>query len=210
VPDAIDLFVSGLEATRLETEGPKLVLPSFTLDITALSQTSLAHVHEIFSHCILEKLVVKCHPIDLNMSERVAKVIDSVHWSLLEHLWLSGDNINQWIQLLAKFNMPRLKTLQIRGTKLVWQELSHASVLSVERLIVTNSLTELYFNDVLLRDQRDWLHLVETMDPSMLGGFGLGDGSYEQFMSTSNAMDLICSKLPQLEEHSAVDDSEDE
>jgi hypothetical protein len=109
---------------------------------------------------------------------------------LLEHLWLSGDNINHWIQLLAEVNMPRLKALQIRGTKLVRQELSHASVLSVERLIVTNSLTELYFNDVLLRDQRDWLHLVETMDPSMLDGFGLGDGSYEQFMSDPDAVDL--------------------
>ncbi|KAF9324353.1 hypothetical protein BG006_000640, partial [Podila minutissima] len=122
----------------------------------------------IFSHCILEKLVVKCDRIDLNMSKLVVRVLDSVHWCLLKNLWLSGDNINQRIQLLANIDTPHLNTLQIRGTRSVQQELSH--------------------------DQRDWVRLVDKIDPSMLENFGLGEGSFQQFMATPDAKNLEHSK----------------
>ncbi|KAG0340651.1 hypothetical protein BG000_011429 [Podila horticola] len=194
VPHAIDLLVSGLEATNLGSQSPKLILPSFMLDIVTLSQPSLMHVQRIFSHYRLVELVVQCDSIDLSVSGPVTKVVSSVHWPLLERLILSGNNINQWIQLLAKINAPRLKTLQIFGRKSVPQELSHASVLFVERLISTSSLMELYFKDVLLHDQGDWERLVEKMDPSTLDDFGLGDGSFEQFMATPDAVDLEHSK----------------
>ncbi|KAF9288343.1 hypothetical protein BGZ74_000940 [Mortierella antarctica] len=193
VPEAIDLFASRLGASHSEAEGPRLALPLFTLDTTTLSQPNLACVQKIFSRCILEKLVIKCDRIDLNMSKLVARALDSVHWSLLENLWLSGDDINQWLQLLANIDTPRLTTLQIRGTR-SQQELSHASVLSIERLIGSSSLAELYFNCVLLQDQRDWVRLVDKMDPSMLENFGLGEGSFQQFMATPDAKGLEHSK----------------
>ncbi|KAG0346278.1 hypothetical protein BG005_000853 [Podila minutissima] len=190
VPDAVDLFISGLEATHSEAEDQKLVLPSFTLDTTTLSQPDLARVQRIVSHCILERLVVKCDLIDLSMSDPVAKVLESVQWPVLESLRLSGDNINHWIQLLSKINTPRLKTLQICGTKLVQQELSHASILSVERLIGTSSLMQLHFRYIRLQDQHDWVRLLDKMDPSMLDGFGLGEGSHQQFKATRFAANL--------------------
>jgi hypothetical protein len=207
---AIDLFIAGLEAAHSGAEGPKLVLPSFTLDTTTLPQTGLAHLQGIFSHCILEKLVIKCDSIDINLSDPVAKVLESVQRTMLASLTLSGDNINQWFQLLAKVDEPRLKTLHIRGTKSVHQELSHVSVLFVERLIGTSSLMKLHIENVILQDKRDWVLLVERMDPSMLDGFDLGYGSHEQFMSTLDAVGLIRSKRPQLKEDSKGDDSEDE
>ncbi|KAG0347203.1 hypothetical protein BG005_000339 [Podila minutissima] len=210
VPDAVELFVSGLDATHLDAECPKLVQPSFTLDTAALSQPDLAHVRVIFRHCIIEELVVKGDPIDLSMSNLVAKVLESVQWPLLELLRLSADNINQWIRLLAKIDTPQLKTLQIWGTKSVQREFSHESVLFVERLISTSSLSELYFDDVLLPDQRDWMRLVEKMDLAMLKNTYLD----VQFMTTPDALDLMRSKWRQLAEDSEAqseeDDSEDE
>ncbi|KAF9314029.1 hypothetical protein BG006_004033, partial [Podila minutissima] len=194
VPDAPELLGSVLEATHSEVEGQKLILPLFMLDIATLLQSGLVHVQNIFSHCILEELFVNSHLIDLNMSDPVAKVLDSVHWSSFELLTLSGDNINQWILLLAKINMPRLKTLQIWGRESVQQELSHSSVLTIERLISTSSLTELYFNDVLIQDQHDWVFFVKKLDPSMLDDFDLGGGSFQQFISTLDAIDLEHSK----------------
>ncbi|KAF9292835.1 hypothetical protein BGZ74_000155 [Mortierella antarctica] len=208
VPDALYLFVSQLEATHLEAECQKLVLPSFMLDTTTLLQTDLARVQKILSQCCLKKLVVKCDLIKLNVSDPVVQVLDSMQWSLLEHLILSGDNINQWIQLLAKIDMPQLKTLQIWGTKSMQQELSHESVLFIERLIGTSSLSELYFDDVLLQDQRDWARLVEKMDPAILENIYLGDSSHEQFMVATDVGDLISSKRPQLAEDLEEDDSE--
>ncbi|KAG0339225.1 hypothetical protein BG000_002594 [Podila horticola] len=200
VPDAVDLFVSELEATHLETNSPKLILPSFILDTSTLPQSSLAHVRTILSRCILEKLVVQCDTIGLNVSDPIAKVLESVQWTMLVSLTLSGDNINQWVQLLAKFDEPRLKSLQIRGKKSVQQELSHESVLFFERLIGTSSRMKLHFKHVLLHDQCDWVILVDKMDPSALDDFDLGDGTYKQFMSTTDAVDIMRSKRSQLED----------
>ncbi|KAG0331875.1 hypothetical protein BG000_010522 [Podila horticola] len=209
VPSAIDLFISGLEDAHLEAEGPRLVLPSFMLDTATLTQTRPEQIRTILSHCILEKLVVKCALTGLNVPDLVAKALNSVHWSLLGHLMLSGDNVDQWIQFLARIDAPRLNTLQIQGTKLVHQELSHASVLFVERLIGTTSLMKLHFKDVVLQDKRDWVLLVEKMDPSMLNDFDLGDGCHEQFISTPDAVKLMCLKRPHMKEDSEEDSEED-
>ncbi|KAF9302203.1 hypothetical protein BGZ74_005681 [Mortierella antarctica] len=165
------------------------------MDITTLLQTGLVNIQKFICYCIFEELVVQCHPIDLNISVPVAKVLESVQWPLLEVLRLSGDNINQWIQLLIKVDAPRLKTLQICGTKSVQQGLSHKSILFIARLIGTSSLSELYFQDILLQDRRDWVLLVRKMDASMLDDFNLGEGSYQQFMATPDAVTLKNSKM---------------
>ncbi|KAF9330903.1 hypothetical protein BG006_006197, partial [Podila minutissima] len=122
-PDAVDIFISGLEATHLEAEGPKLVLPSLTLDSRTMSQSDLARIRMILRHCILEKLIVKSDPVDHKVPDPVAKVLDSVHLSLLESQ-ISGDDIKHWMQRLIRVDAPRLKTFQILGTKSVQQELS--------------------------------------------------------------------------------------
>ncbi|KAF9302438.1 hypothetical protein BGZ74_005359 [Mortierella antarctica] len=174
------------------------------LDITILGQTGIMHVQKIFSHCCLEKLAIKCDPIDINMLHIIAKLIKFVQWPLLGLLRLSGNNINQWIQLLAKIDTPRLKAIKISGTKSVQQELSHENTLFIVRLIGTSTLRELFFEDVLLQDQRDWALLVEKMDPAMLENFYLGKGSYEQFLASRDAPDLDNSKWTQWDEEQRV------
>ncbi|KAG0081295.1 hypothetical protein BGZ93_002730, partial [Podila epicladia] len=122
-PNAVDLFISGLEATHSETEGAKLILPSLTLDSRTMSQADLARVRVILRHCILERLIVKSDPADHKVPDPVVKVLDSVQLSLLERL-ISGDDIKHWMQRLIRVDAPRLKTLQMLGTKSVQQELS--------------------------------------------------------------------------------------
>ncbi|KAF9383153.1 hypothetical protein CPB97_006724 [Podila verticillata] len=134
-------------------------------------------------------------------------------WSTLKHLCLTGDNINQWIQLLTKVDVPRLKSLHLCGAQTVHQKLTHSSVLVVERLMGMSMFTELHFQDVQLQDPHDWVLLVEKMHPSMLRNFRLGRSSHEQFMSTQDAVDIEFSKRKQWwrkewEDDSWEDDSE--
>ncbi|KFH63801.1 hypothetical protein MVEG_10494 [Podila verticillata NRRL 6337] len=209
VSDAITRFGSRLEAAALDTDRPKMSLSSFILDFATLSQSSLESVKKIFSYCCLEKLIVKCDdPTDHSISDPVARVLDFVPWSTLKYLCLTGDSINQWIQLLTKVDAPRLKSLDLCGAQPVHQKLTHSSVLVVERLISTSVLTELHFQDVQLQDPHDWVLLVEKMHPSMLGNFRLGRSSHEQFTSIQDAVDIEFSKRKQWWIKQREDDSE--
>lgn len=123
----------------------------------------------------------------------LSQTLDSLSWFTIEILNLSGDNINQWIQLLTEIDTPRLKFLDICGADLEQQELSHLSVLFVQRLI-SGSMFERLFIAARLQDERDWVLIVESMDPVPLKNMVLGSNSHEQFMSTKDAVDLFASK----------------
>ncbi|KAF9295439.1 hypothetical protein BGZ74_010821 [Mortierella antarctica] len=81
------------------------------------------------------------------------------------------------------------------GDKSVQQELSRESILFIERLVGKSSLTKLYFKDVLLQDQRDWIILIESMSPYLLENFHMADISFEQFMSIPKAEETRISKM---------------
>ncbi|KFH63795.1 hypothetical protein MVEG_10488 [Podila verticillata NRRL 6337] len=196
VPDAIALLGSRSEAAALDTDGPKIFLAPFTLDFATLSRSSLESLKRIFSYCCLEKLIVKCDdPIDLSVFDPIASVLDSVPWLTLKHLYLSEDSVSYWIRLLINVNALRLKSLNLRGAHLVRQELTHSSMLFVERLMDTNPLV-VHLEDIQLQDPHDWVLLVEKMHSSM-ENLQLGGSSLEQLMSTPEAANLKHLKLAQ-------------
>ncbi|KAG0355228.1 hypothetical protein BG005_005864 [Podila minutissima] len=136
--------------------------------ITAQSQPDFARAQKFFSHCILEELVVKCHLIDPDMSDPVAK-----------------------IQLLAYVSN---EDPPDPGDKSVQQEVSHESILFIERLVGKSSLMKLYFKDVLLQDQRDWITLIESMS-HLLENFHMADISFEHVMSIPKTEETRISKM---------------
>lgn len=142
-------------------------------------------------------------PFDPRLSNLVAKVLDSVNWSTLERLCLTGDNIDEWIQFLTKVDVPRLKPLNICEVDQVQLGLIHSSVLFVERLIDMNLLLDLYLLDIHLQDQHNWVILVEKIHPSMLGKVCFGGSSYDQLMSTQDEVDLLFLKEEAMEERTA-------
>ncbi|KAF9382812.1 hypothetical protein CPC16_009195 [Podila verticillata] len=117
MPNAADIFISSVEHAREDTELAKLVLRALTLDISVLSQPDLAAVQGILSVCRLEELRVECPPFDPRLSASFAQVLASVRWTSLEHLDLTGDNINEWIQLLPNIETPQLQSLSIQGIR---------------------------------------------------------------------------------------------
>ncbi|KAF8933126.1 hypothetical protein BGZ52_008542, partial [Haplosporangium bisporale] len=194
-PEAANLFISRMDQVRAEAEGTKLVLKLFSLTSTASSQLDLDLIQRILSLCKIEKLHIDCAAFDPRLSSSIAQVLSSVHWTSLECLILTGDNIKAWIQLLPKIETPRLKSLSIQGSERVEHTLAHSSVLFAEQLIRASPLEELSFYYVRLQDSHDWVRLVESMDPSLLEDLHLGFGSYDQFASTTEAVETYNSKL---------------
>ncbi|KAI9234266.1 MAG: hypothetical protein BYD32DRAFT_439385 [Podila humilis] len=189
--DAADIFILSVEHTREDTELAKLVLTALTLDISVLSQPDLAAVQGILSMCRLEELRVKCLPFNPRLSASFAQVLASVHWTSLEHLDLTGDNINEWIQLLPNIKTPRLQSLIIQGSERVEQTLAHSSVLFLEQCVRASPLVGLSFDHVQLQDKLDWVRLVDIMDLLLVEkGISVRGRSLEQFMATPEALQL--------------------
>lgn len=74
------------------------------------------------------------------------------------------------------------------------QEVSHESILFIERLVGKSSLMKLYFKDVLLQDQRDWITLIESMS-HLLENFHMADISFEHVMSIPKTEETRISKM---------------
>lgn len=142
-----------------------LVLAFFTLDITSLSAIGFASVDNFLSQSSLEHLRILCSPFDLVLSDHITKVLQNIPWSTLKTLDLTGDNIDQWVQLWPPTDVPRLLSLTIQGTSSEPQELSHPSALFIHRLIYVSPLVELIFKNVQMQDKNDWQLISETFGP---------------------------------------------
>lgn len=92
---AANLFISRMEQALMEAEGAKLLLKVLTLNIAALSQPELALVQKIFSVCRLQKFHIECSPFDPRLSDFIAQMLASVHWTSLGCLNFTGDNIDE-------------------------------------------------------------------------------------------------------------------
>ncbi|KAF8929430.1 hypothetical protein BGZ52_002242, partial [Haplosporangium bisporale] len=180
---AMDLFVSKIEAVHKEKATAKLVLPTFTLDITILSKHSLVGVQKILSLCSVVDLYTMCPPFDPRLSDLIAQLLGSVQWSTLSSLGLFGENLDQWIHLFPPLTAPRLRSLIICGKVPVYQELSHSSVLFVQQLIRTGTLEELIIVNVQLQDKRDWTLIFESIPLALKPEFD--DSAYGQDISTT-------------------------
>lgn len=175
----------------LATQRHPSALTSFTLDVSALSEYGFTFVQRTLSRSNLEHLKILCSPFDSNLSDSIARVLDSVQWSMLKSLVLSGEIIDQWVRLLSVSCAPCLQLLSICGTGSDPQKVSHQSALNIHRLLYSNSLIELHFENALLIDNNDWLLIVENMDLSLVGTIGLCKSSANQLMSIKDAVDPV-------------------
>ncbi|KAG0359645.1 hypothetical protein BG005_000438, partial [Podila minutissima] len=178
----------------------RFVKTSFILDIHSL-ELDIVQLHNTIQQPSLRYLRVICAQFDPTFSKFLQRVLKSVHWSTIESLTLHGDHIDGWIEFLVSMDAPRLTYLDIHGTRFSQQQLSHSSVLFVQRLLETSPLEELHLKNIELQDKRDWIRIVQSMDMSMLDIFELTKSSRSQFMATE-AVDLYNSKVKSIEAES--------
>lgn len=176
------------------------ILTFLKLDISQLSLHGLACIQRVLWQSRLEFLNVVCTTFDLRLSSSLAQILLSVNWSTLKSLVLSGDHIEEWIQLWVTYDQlsgcatqvaPQLLSFTIQGSGSALQLLSHSSVLFIHQLIHSSPLVELYFKNVLLQDKRDWRLIVECIDSLLLETFGLCQGSTAQLVDAREAWELF-------------------
>ncbi|KAF9390109.1 hypothetical protein CPB97_009911 [Podila verticillata] len=167
------------------------VLTSFTLDVSSRSVKCMASIQNIVSQSSLEHLVVMCSSFDNTLSESIVKILQSIPWHTLKSLVLMGDGIDEWIQIWPRPIASSLLCLQIRGTGSMPQDISHSSVLFVLQLVSSCPLSELQFENIQLKEKNDWVLIVDSLDPSLLGCFCLCEPSSSQLLATVEAVDLF-------------------
>ncbi|KAI9242952.1 MAG: hypothetical protein BYD32DRAFT_482973 [Podila humilis] len=159
-----DFFASVLAMATLQHPS---VLTMFTLRASSLSLSGLESVHEVLNQSSLESLNVVCTPFHPDLSDFITQVLDSIQWSTLKLLVLSGPKIDQWIQLWHPTIDSRLLCLHIQGTGTEIQELSHSSALFVHQLAYSSPLLELHFENIQLEGTHDWGLITDGLDPSV-------------------------------------------
>ncbi|KAI9231675.1 MAG: hypothetical protein BYD32DRAFT_430245 [Podila humilis] len=195
--DYLDFHFSDLYASFLNsaTEHHPQVLTSLTLNIFALSESGLVCIQRVLAQSDLEHLCIVCVPLLDILRQSIADVLLSVRTNTLKHLVLSGENIDGWLKIWSLDDMPRLLRLDIYGSGLNTQEISHAGVMTLFRLIHSSALVELNLKNIRLQEQRDWELIVDGTDQWMLETFGLCSTTSNQFMSTPDAVDSLFSTL---------------
>ncbi|KAG0340987.1 hypothetical protein BG000_010537 [Podila horticola] len=178
--------------TDMATQQHPSVLTSLALDITSLSHAGLVSVKNILHRSSLDHFCIMCSHIHPSLYESITEVLGSVPWLTLKSLVLSGDSINEWLQLWPLSAAPQLLSSQIRGTGDL-QELSHSSILFVHHLVSESPLMELHVENVQLQDKQDWMLIVDGLDPVSLTMFRLCNSSHSQFVACGDAVDLFIS-----------------
>lgn len=182
------IFKSEIEGGQYE--GMCATLDISTLDGVPLSQLSLDDLFSTLSRNGLKSLYVVCSPLDPSFSGSLTKVLGFTNWRVLQTLALSGENIDEWLQLWPSAISTQLRNLTLHGKEPALQELSHPSVLFIQQLISMSQMQELRFRNVQLQDKRDWILIVESLDLSTLKTLGLCERSAKQFNSSGDAVDL--------------------
>lgn len=195
--DQVSAKLSGHSATLLDmaTEQHSAALKLFTLDTSQLDKGGLASIQNILRRSRPEHLNVVCNSVDPILKQSISDMLDAVQWDTIKSLVLAGDNPNEWMDLCPVPKAPKLLSLQIRGTRLVPQELTHSSILFVHQLANESSLETLDFKGVRLQDLRDWTVIVDAVDPAYLKKLGLCDSCMDQFLANSDAVDLFDDKF---------------
>lgn len=144
------------------------VLTMLTLDASQLSPFGLKSVQNILSRSNLEHLEIVCTVFHADISDAIVSVLGSIQWPTLKSLVLSGDNIDQWIQLWPSAIEPWLLSFSIHGIGSVRQSLSHSSFLFVHRIVQASSLVALCLGNIQMQDKHDWALFVDGVDPSIV------------------------------------------
>ncbi|KAI9238417.1 MAG: hypothetical protein BYD32DRAFT_413877 [Podila humilis] len=138
------------------------IVTSFVLDISNLSHRGLTHVQNILQRSMLNCLHICCTPFDPSLTDCVRQVLLSVQWSMLQSFILSGEAVNEWIQLLVTttgISLPDLQfqSFRIQGSGRQFVCLTHSSALFVHQLKYWNPSMEVIPENVRLQDDRDWI-----------------------------------------------------
>ncbi|KAG0037039.1 hypothetical protein BGZ82_003251 [Podila clonocystis] len=143
------------------------VLTSVSLDISHVSLEGLPHLQSILQRSVLKCLHIVCTKFDPSLSDFVRHVLLSVQWPSVQSLILSGEAVNEWIQILAptfsdgnstSSTSPldlQLQCLWIQGSGNRPLCLSHSSVLFIHQIVYPNSPMELVLENVCMQGGRD-------------------------------------------------------
>lgn len=160
-----DLLISKFEVVNQEAGNAKVVVPSLTLDTTPRAQQKLGRIQRFFSECCLEQLIILCTTFDPTQTNLIVQVLESVPWSTLKSLELSGDDIAGWLRILPSVPAPHLKCLDIRGSGLAPLRLSHEDIRCIQQLTDSWPLEELRFDNVVSVTgdplSKAWIHRTE-------------------------------------------------
>ncbi|KAG0094136.1 hypothetical protein BGZ93_007517 [Podila epicladia] len=195
--DQVSAQVFGRTATLLDmaTQQHSSALKLFTLDVSQLEVDGLMSVQNVLERSRLEHLNVVCNPIDPNLSQALSQVLSAVKWETIKSLVLSGNNVNEWLDLCPSPEAPQLLSLQICGTGLAPQKLTHSSVLFIHQLAHESTLEKLDFKGVQMREASDWTVIMDAVDPAYLKSLGLCESSMTQLQSNTDATDLFDAKF---------------
>ncbi|KAF9377679.1 hypothetical protein CPC16_011729, partial [Podila verticillata] len=104
----------------------------------------------------------------------IRKVLVSVQSSPLKSVELSGDSVDNWLELWNTNKLSQtgnnppfgicLQRLEITGTGAAPHQLSHASVLLLHQVISSSPKVELHVENVDLQESRDWVLLIDAID----------------------------------------------
>ncbi|KAG0072821.1 hypothetical protein BGZ92_003994 [Podila epicladia] len=144
-------------------------LKSFTLDVTCLSQPGVASIQNTLRCSKLEHLRVVCSSFAPDIADSIPHLLNSVNWSTLKSLELSGDDIDTWIQLWMtpnnRISAPDvgsvLQSLTIHGRSM--HVLAHATVLFIHQLVFVSPL-ELHLENIRLQDENDWRLIIDAVN----------------------------------------------
>ncbi|KAG0340664.1 hypothetical protein BG004_006329 [Podila humilis] len=177
--------ISDLSAFYLRSSVNPLALVSLTLNISRLSPLGVAAIQAVLKRSMLEHLHVICTPVGGRQSpESVSCTLESIQWSTLKSLVVSGGNINRWLEIWPLNTDYRLLRIDIAGTETSTQNLSHTSVLVVHRWVCAFPLTELVIEGVAMQYALDWLLVLDGLDFSRLGKLTLCNRGLQQIIAT--------------------------
>lgn len=152
-------------------------LVSLLLNTSLLSDYGLERMKRVLRQSDLESLSVDCGTFDPSLTSHLGQVLEAVNWSALRSLELSGDNVDGWIDLWAKFaSITNLAPFELQLLRLIIidsggqrQRLSHSSVLWIHNLIYLFSPVEVQLKNIKLLEAEDWELIRGAVDdPSSL------------------------------------------
>lgn len=179
------------------------VLVSLSLDITALTEQGLVCVRNIFLRSSLEQLRVRCTTVGPVLYQHLGLVLSAIPWLTITSFALHSADIDSWFNLWAKeedistcINLSRLLNFELFGAGAAAPPLSHATILSIHRLIYSAPLLQLGLESIYLPQEQDWGLIIEAINFSHLLHLSLVDsnvGAMKPWIS------LLREQLPDLD-----------
>ncbi|KAG0329132.1 hypothetical protein BG004_002390 [Podila humilis] len=146
-----------------------LSLSSLDIDSSELLMLDLVPIRSVFRECCcIQNLTVNCMPPDDAAQNNSRKdIFDTIPWSLLRSLTLSGDHMDEWIQALKDVTLPNLVSLCLsRPGRQQHQPLSQASAMTLQQLRIKYPRLVLHLNGVKIDDLA--IRELEGFDTSFL------------------------------------------